>query len=375
MRQSRFPMPDHPPLADGPQSPTSPSSQATNPVSFLDLPAEIRNQIYEYALVAPWNEDLPGGCFPRPLNFIAHNSQYHGPKHRHWLVIRFAGREELSRDATIDHSESGPLISRCLARTSLKHGYHIRRMLRSIWLHRSACGHRLATQMLRANRQIHHEATPILYGHNGFFMNFVELPHFLVQIGSSVKYLRYLWTWNGKDFTPSAPKDAAFLSGLYPLAYATDLELFRLQWLRPFPSADSFDAEKQAQAVFYGCRHWIEAVGAAHDDKLAAYDRVDMTAWDGESNPDYKEDLKAQEIFYRRLRLLMLHRSTECVEPDDATAESSGVVWPRAKMKVLQGSMEKTAVYPGRWRKVGRFANSANPCQVDLDTHGWHVVK
>ncbi|KAF4303253.1 hypothetical protein GTA08_BOTSDO08696 [Botryosphaeria dothidea] len=349
-----------------------PTSTPDTAVSFLDLPAEIRNQIYEYALVAPWNDDLPGGCFPRPLNFIAHDCQFEGPRHRHWLVIRFAGREEL-RHPTLDHTESGPLISRCLASEEHKSGYHIRRMLRSIWLYRSACGHRLSVALLRTCRQIHHEATSILYAQNGFFMNFIELPHFLVQIRSSVKYLRYLWTWNGKDFTPEAPRDAAFLSGLYPLERATDLELFRLQWLRPFPFADNFDAEEQAKAVFDGCRHWIEAMTAVHGDKLAAYDRLDMTAWDGESNPDYKEDWAAQEKFYRRLRTLMLH-SPEPDSTDAPAAESREVIWPRAKVR-SQGKTAKATVYPGRWRTVGRFANSTNSCQVDLDTHGWHVVK
>ncbi|EKG10285.1 hypothetical protein MPH_12565 [Macrophomina phaseolina MS6] len=352
------------------------SSSAPNPaatVSFLDLPAEIRNHIYEYALVAPWNDDLPGGCFPRPLNFIAHDCQFEGPRHRHWLVIRFAGREEL-RHPTADHAEAGPLISRCLASEQHKSGYHIRRMLRSIWLYRSACGHRLSVTLLRACRQIHREATSVLYSQNGFFMNFIELPHFLVQIGDSVKYLRFLWIWKGKDFTPEAPRDAAFLSGLYPLAHATDLQLFRLQWLRPFPSADNFDAEDQAMAVFNGCRHWIEAMADVHGDKLAAYDHIDMTAWDGESNPDYKEDWASQERFYRRLRQLILHRLPGSDVKDGPEAEACEVVWPKAKLKTL-GKPEQAPVYPGRWRTVGRFANSANSCQEDLDIRAPDVVK
>ena len=46
--------------------------------------------------------------------------------------------------------------------------------------------------LLRANRQINSEATPIMYGANEFFMGAMEIPAFVSSIGTSTKHLRHV---------------------------------------------------------------------------------------------------------------------------------------------------------------------------------------
>lgn len=194
-------------LARPPPTPPIPlppaSTKPTQPFPFLALPAELRLQIYALALSLP----IPIRLRESWKNF-----------RRITLRRRDTHRERASLHPTI----------------------------------------------LLASKQLHAEASPVLYGNAFALGDSCAFYHFLGQIGSQRRLLKRVcvqgWRFNGvhKQFNHPA---------LTMLVDAAKLEMLRIEGNVNYTGS----AKRLAESFFRDGHHWLEAVGSREGDKLAAF--------------------------------------------------------------------------------------------------------
>ncbi|EON61554.1 hypothetical protein W97_00769 [Coniosporium apollinis CBS 100218] len=218
---------------------------------FLQLPGELRNQIYEYALAK-----------------IDHLG-------RHFICLKAVVKKNRRVTARyfMEAGESSDPVP--------------------------------APRLLGVNKQIRGEATPILYSVNTFGVKGMKgLLNFLSQIGPSRAWLKDIWI---HETHQSRHAYAAYNL----LAQCTRLTHLKINCDEPdfYTDANSFDLAK----CFYRDAHpWLEAVGAATGDKIGALDILDIDdecitegAWSHDRDGRCAQVDDARELFFAQLKDLL----------------------------------------------------------------------
>ncbi|KAF2146534.1 uncharacterized protein K452DRAFT_282707 [Aplosporella prunicola CBS 121167] len=202
---------------------------------FLDLPAELRNEVYKH-------------LFQRPS--------------KSWIHIS-------SCESRVTHRETGPSKTcKCY-----------------VWTSRDETSFPL--QVLRTNCQIHDEAAAVLYGLNRFRMNTHCVRCFLAGIGQSAPFVRqlkllvlnptmdmvHLFGTSSSTASSTAPAiatttvNATTSTGPAYTIFSDNILLNQLtvQWVYQPANPD-----EAARYIYERMLGWIEAVGVKQKDRFAA---------------------------------------------------------------------------------------------------------
>jgi len=212
-------------LTDAEQRPKLPYKKKLRAFHFLDLPAELRNAIYELALQSS-----------RPIG--------------HFIVNKSSWYKRTVRSATPG--------------TESKVGGHGSAINNYAWQKRSS----LAPGLLATNRKVYAEAKGILYDSPFRFENSTALFQFLSSIGYTNRLLLKditLDAW-GYEGAPEAMNYAAFAM----LAEGCH----NLDRLFIHDRIHSHSSNGMARAFYKTARSWLEAVGRSKGAKDAAVDVV-----------------------------------------------------------------------------------------------------
>jgi hypothetical protein len=202
------------------------------PFRFLDLPPELRDMIYEMALVDP--------------NDVS-------------IVVRTRA------------SRPKPLRGPVFSEADYSSGYGRRQHLTQNATEISPIATTFITPLLAVNKQINAEAINYLYGHKFIFENCNALMEFLALIGHrNQKRLEIIEivSWGP---TSSAASKAMNRSGLTMLAGATSLKELRLACL-----ISGRGPHKMAQGFFRDGHYFIRSYGVANGSKSAAVDIIKL---------------------------------------------------------------------------------------------------
>ncbi|KAJ4349981.1 uncharacterized protein N0V89_008602 [Didymosphaeria variabile] len=195
---------------------------------FLELPGEIRNMIYEHALTAT---------------------------DRHIDIHRVLDDDTKARTKPVRQSK-----------------YSGKRKYKDI-----------VHQLLRVNRQIHDEATPILYSQNAFnFFDAQGLASFLGRYSLHVRDLSHVVICENLHFNRGTGQSIETAFSL--LAFAENLQSLKLDltWSK------NGNVKDAAQTFYHMARNWLQAVGLRKGDKRAGMDILvfeDFWMWHGLSMP------------------------------------------------------------------------------------------
>ncbi|KAF2445144.1 hypothetical protein P171DRAFT_485210 [Karstenula rhodostoma CBS 690.94] len=181
---------------------------------FLKLPGEIRNMIYQHALTAANNH----------------------------IDIHRARDEETSALTKPVRMSSGS---------------------------RKNTSKDIALHLLRVNKQIREEATPLLYSQNNFnFRNARDLSSFLGRHALHVRDLSRIVVWDSLDLRGNVIAAQYMEMAFSLLVFAENLESLELT-VDLYGKTD--DQIRSAVGSFYRmARNWLQAVGIRKGDKLAA---------------------------------------------------------------------------------------------------------
>ncbi|KAF9699970.1 hypothetical protein EKO04_001873 [Ascochyta lentis] len=202
---------------------------------FLELPAEIRNMIYTYALTDPSG-----------INFVAVQ------RNRRRCVERVSQKTFNSASGSRSYYQSSRINDSIDDANDLPTS--------------------LVPSLLAVNKQIHQEGGDVLYSNELAFADTVALYAFMINLGpGSASHLRTmrLSGW-GRGRTSKAYNNACFAV----LIWATNLEKFQIDtsmggWYRQPKGA--------AQLFYRNAFPWLEAVGTAKGKFDAALDILDVT--------------------------------------------------------------------------------------------------
>lgn len=200
---------------------------------FLELPAEIRNIIYTYALTDPAG-----------INFVAVQ------RHRRRCVERVSQKTLQSVSGSTIYYHHGRINDKLDDANEVPSA--------------------LVPSLLAVNKQINREGRDILYGNELIFADSVALYAFMINLGpTSASHLRImrLKGW-GRGRTTKAYNNACFAV----LIWATKLEKFYIDssygWYR--------QAKGTAYQIYRDAFPWLEAVGHAKGKFDAALEILDM---------------------------------------------------------------------------------------------------
>ncbi|KAF2997142.1 hypothetical protein E8E13_005079 [Curvularia kusanoi] len=222
---------------------------------FLELPAEIRNIIYSYALT-----DTSG------INFVAVQ------RNRRRSVQRVS-------DKTFNQISGNGMY------------------YQSIRINDDADDQpaALVPSLLAVNKQIHREGCDMLYSNELVFADSIALYAFMINAGpagaSHIKKIR-LNGW-GYGRTSKAYNNACFAV----LIWATNLEKFRVDSLAVYWRR----VRGSAQQFYRDAFPWLEAVGSAKGKFDAALDIIELT--DKCLDRSYHADSNAQSVFKDELSM------------------------------------------------------------------------
>jgi hypothetical protein len=227
----------------------------------MQLPAEIRNMIYEYALTDPSGINLVG-VFKhkrRTVERISVQCQADMSKDSSWSVS-FRMNDSIRNQ----HEEPVPLVPSLLA----------------------------------VNKQIHQEATDILYGKNEFILtDSFALYSFIINLGPSgakhLKTLRILGWLSGRAM--KAYNHSCFAV----LVWATNITAFHIDCQIGWHRSSRFGSEQLYRDAF----PWMEAVGLAQGKVDAAVDiiKLDETYFMNSRRSYYDSSSQTTESYKKRI--------------------------------------------------------------------------
>lgn len=228
---------------------------------FLDLPAEIRNTIYSYAL-----------CDPSGINIVG------AFKHRRRTVIRMPA-EFINTPTGLQRR-----IQRYLNERSPEHRKSLPPILPSL---------------IAVNKQIYSEAVDILYSNEFVFIDSSALYAFLINIGpSAARHLKSIRLMGWQFTRGKATYNHACFA---VLAWATNLTSFHLEAPIGYRRSSNLGADQFYRDAF--C--WLEAFGTAQGKRDAAVDILHLTeacfpnCWNGHGSTSHA---KRVETFKTNLR-------------------------------------------------------------------------
>ncbi|QIW99908.1 hypothetical protein AMS68_005426 [Peltaster fructicola] len=164
----------------------------------------------------------------------------------------------------------------------------------------------LVPALLRVNKQIYKEAIAMLYAQVFYFQNVVALGEFLSGIGhSNRKLLQHIVITEWEQRGVKNHKARAAITWLMD---ATDLRLLHLDCYL----GDVGNVKDRVKQVYYACQKLIEALGVVADCKTAALDVIELAevnfekksfyqqgSWGGNNGPsDSPEDNEAEYHLY-----------------------------------------------------------------------------
>jgi hypothetical protein len=137
--------------------------------SFLDLPLELRNQIYELALLSPC---LPVVSRPSKLQLWGdYTSKWRAQPHLRSVMLKRPARERsawLSNTVTCRHNASLQVAADIELGVDTVANVEVTPTQSSYELHKCA---NVSSSLLMANRQIYSKTANIFYGRNVFAFN------------------------------------------------------------------------------------------------------------------------------------------------------------------------------------------------------------
>jgi hypothetical protein len=234
----------------------------------MELPAEIRNMVYSYALADPSG-----------IKFVATF------KHKRRTVERVSGEMQ--------------------AIASRGKGYRGRRYDNDDMAADQEEPATLVPSLLAVSKQVYTEGHDILYSNEFIFADTSALYNFLINLGpSGSKYLKTLrlrgWGYGRGAKTYN---NACFAA----LVWATNIESFHFDSIYGFYRNSKSSAEQLYRDAF----PWFEAVGAAKGKPDAAVDVIKLdkalfeyNTWNGTSQQTVSGDEKLEE-FREKLRNLL----------------------------------------------------------------------
>lgn len=195
-----------------------------------------------------------------------------------------------------------------VAPSSIRLSYHERHGHRFLLL-RGRRPRAPSTGLLLASKMVYEEAVPILYGNNRFLINGCRaLLCFLSQIGKSRIHVKDV------ELSDIYVPDSAY-GAFSMLAQCTRLTKLAI-------CADDFYYGKRgktiARAFYRDARPWLEAVGYARRDNLAALEMLHLYGTTIRS-PDTKhelhedfaaDDIRVREGFFSQLKMLLNSNSS-----------------------------------------------------------------
>lgn len=197
---------------------------------FLELPGEIKNMIYSYALIDPTGINLVGTF-----------------KHRRRTVERVSG--ELHNNISHGNNWSAARLN-----DGLRGRYEVPATL--------------APSLLLANKQIYQEARDILYSNQFVFGDSFALYNFMLNLSpTGAKQLQHLRI---KEWCYGRGMKGYNHSCFAALVQATNIKTLRFDSL----SGWSSDPKGSASKLYRDAFPWLEAVGAAKGKADAAVDML-----------------------------------------------------------------------------------------------------
>ncbi|PVI01466.1 hypothetical protein DM02DRAFT_613634 [Periconia macrospinosa] len=221
---------------------------------FLDLPAEIRNQIYKLCLTDPL------GIYLCPTTYAFRRTVQRVPEAKYRMISSSA--PDKSGTTSDDTDEGSDSEDQDKAKDQYKPSQYFQP---------------LVPALLATNKQIYQEGREMLYG-NDFYMGDTMTMHaFLVDIGARAASLLksvFLIHWGEGRGVNKAYNHAAFTA----LSSATNLEKFVMHGHNG-SIYRSRSAPKHVATQFYrDAFPWLEAVGTAKGKADAAVDLVNFAA-------------------------------------------------------------------------------------------------
>ncbi|GAB7353733.1 hypothetical protein MBLNU459_g4131t1 [Dothideomycetes sp. NU459] len=253
---------------------------------LLDLPAEVRNVIYRFALEDPGDLVLVG------------EDRVRRPEARRGITIQ----RELADD---DEGQATRHMIMGRFRAKIKAG-------------ELASTETLSPLLLCASRQVRREGGAVLYGQRLHFTDTKALYYFLAQVGFGNRVLVrdvVLHEW-GTSSSKQGLSHAAFTL----LIEATGLGRVRLnpnrRFSRLFEITDSHLDRQMGNALdgfLRGAHHWFDAVGYAKKDVLAGMDVLKLSDDDFDlhgrrtmTDEEKKTRARVEEVFRKKLEERLL---------------------------------------------------------------------
>ncbi|KAL1797799.1 hypothetical protein ACET3X_004405 [Alternaria dauci] len=197
---------------------------------FLDLPAEIRNMIYEYTLTDPAGINLAGTW-----------------KHKRRTVER--------------------ITAKCQANISTNRNWTDTRLMNDNIRSQHEQPAALVPSLLAVSKQIHQECIDILYGNNEFiFANSFALYNFMINLGP--RTAKHLKTLRIRGWLYGRAMKAYNHSCFATLVWATNITAFHIDTRVGGYRATKYGAEQLYRDAF----PWMEAVGLAQGKVDAVVD-------------------------------------------------------------------------------------------------------
>ncbi|KAH7384341.1 hypothetical protein DE146DRAFT_223234 [Phaeosphaeria sp. MPI-PUGE-AT-0046c] len=245
---------------------------------FLDLPGEIKNMIYSYALTDPYGINLVGTFKHRRrtverVSAELHDNISHG---NNWSTARLNGglREQYEAPAT------------------------------------------LAPALLLVNKQIYQEARDILYNNEFIFGDSFTLYNFMLNLSpTGAKQLKHLRI---KEWCYGRGMKGYNHSCFAALVQATNIKTFRVDRL----SGWSRDVKGHASKFYRDAFPWLEAVGAAKRKADAAVDTLDISEdsfdsgyWHQGTYRSVSGEEKRDQVLDELRHLLLVHQKRIMAPP------------------------------------------------------------
>ncbi|EUC46244.1 hypothetical protein COCMIDRAFT_25673 [Bipolaris oryzae ATCC 44560] len=273
------------PQAKKPKARTTKTLPKRKTFPFLDLPAEIRNTIYNYALCDPSGINFISACYKKRRVAARVSAEYMSKISRYYNTT--------SKRATGDNIDAN--------------GDYVP----------------LVPSLLAVNKQIYHEGIDILYGNQLTFVDSLALYSFLINLGpvraQRLRKLQILGWHHSRAM--KVYNNACFAA----LAWATNLTSFDIR-----APIGSYRAMHDGADQFYrDAFPWLEAVGAAKGKPDAALDVLTLGEmclsgpWSSRSSDDSvpEHEQRVEQFKAEVAKLLGAHRDRILAEPNKKTAK------------------------------------------------------